>query len=140
MFDEITEEMYKARDEVILDIAQYAANSLEYIGESLCQVGIGQVGDVRDIHHEGGRGEITREMIEDEIIEGARDSEALYYTDTHTLVLAWQSYRYADHDAVYGAGYRGASLDALLARVLIDMVFENANGELERVVRTALQR
>ena len=130
MFTEITEEMYKARATVIADIAHYAAlyaaDSLEY----MCQAE-----DIKGIYYEGGRGEITREMIEEEIIEGAKDEASLYYTDTHTLVLAWQSYRYDGADTDYG----GTSIETLLARVLIDKVLENNNGELERVVVKALE-
>ena len=138
MFNEVTREMYKARNEVISDIAHYAvvyaANYLSYLEESICQEG-----DIRDIYREGGRGNVTPEEIEESIIHGAQDTDALSCTDTHILVLAWQSYRYDGADVKHGAGHHGASLDNLLARALIDKVLENGNGELERVVSLALE-
>ena len=137
MFDEITQEMYEARIEVIWDIAHYASieavHALDHLDEELLTAD-----DLRVIYFSGGTEEISREDIESAIISASADAESLYGADIHTLVLAWQAYRYEGAETNYSAGRFGTSVGTVLAQLLIDLIHRDDNGELSVIVKTAL--
>lgn len=138
MFDEITEEMYEARAEVISDIADYAATEAVY-SLNWIEGGPTDVDEMRAIYWDGGRGEVSADDIATAIDDNIGDPCALLETETHTLVLALQSYRYNGAGELYHVvGMNRVGLDTVLARVLMDRVLEDHNGEMFEVVNKAL--
>ena len=138
MFEQVTDEMYEAREAVISDIADYAATEAVYSLDWI-EGGPTDVDDMRAIYWNGGRGEVTADDIATAVADNIGDPHALFDTKTHTLVLALQSYRYNGTGELYGIGLYETNLDTLLARVLIDRVLEDNNGEMFEVVNKALE-
>ena len=137
MFNEVTDEMYEAREEVLAEIAQYAATEAVY-SLNWIEGGPTDEDDLRAIYWSGERGVVTADDIHSAIVDNIGSPHALFGVDTHILVLAWQSYRYNGAGELYGVGLYEVNIDTLLARVLIDKVLEDRNGELSQVVNKAL--
>ena len=137
MFNEVTDEMYEAREAVITDIADYAATEAVY-SLSWMDGAPKDEDDLRAIYWNGGRGDVTVEHIDSAIVDNIGNPHALFGVDTHILVLALQSYRYNGAGELHTADGYGVNLDTLLAHVIIDQVLEDSNGEMSEVVNKAL--